>query len=67
MFKWLSVIFLSNLFAISFTFASQQEDQELCVQQFVTQCISKCDQSKMSNCSALCQQDAQNQCLYAGE
>ncbi|MGQ3892702.1 hypothetical protein [Legionella sp. CNM-4043-24] len=45
----------------------QQDDQEICQQQFVTQCVAKCDATVDSDCQSECQEQAKNQCRQAGE
>lgn len=47
--------------------ASQQEAQELCMQQFLSQCMDRCQKTNDINCTQACQENAQNQCRQAGE
>ena len=47
-------------------FASQ-EAQELCQQQFVTNCMDQCQKTNDINCTQACQENAINQCREAGE
>ncbi|KTD14941.1 hypothetical protein [Legionella israelensis] len=46
----------------------QKHDQEMCVQQRVNQCIDvMCQTSEDINCTQICEQNAKNECLQAGE
>ncbi|WP_133129327.1 hypothetical protein [Legionella yabuuchiae] len=45
----------------------QQTDQSLCVQQSISQCLEKCQQSGDSDCEALCEENIKNECRQAGE
>lgn len=45
----------------------QQDDQKLCVQQRVKQCIDTCDKTEDTNCSQMCEENAKNECRQAGE
>ncbi len=47
--------------------ASQEEAQELCAQQFISQCMERCQKTNVINCTQACQENAQNQCRQAGE
>ena len=47
-----------------------QEDenaQARCIQQFVAQCINKCEKAGDSDCTQLCAENAKNECRQAGE
>ncbi|KTC86444.1 hypothetical protein [Legionella brunensis] len=46
---------------------TQQNDQELCVQQRVKNCIDVCEKSDDDNCKQICEQNAKNECRQAGE
>lgn len=45
----------------------QKGDQQRCVQQRVTQCLAKCDTTLGSDCKAMCEENAKNECRQAGE
>ncbi|STX28575.1 Uncharacterised protein [Legionella beliardensis] len=56
--------------AIASSQINVQEDenaQARCIQQFVTQCINKCEKSGDSDCTQLCAENAKNECRQAGE
>ncbi|WP_133127765.1 hypothetical protein [Legionella nagasakiensis] len=46
---------------------AQQNDQELCVQQKIKQCIDKCQETEDINCTQLCKKNTKNECRQAGE
>lgn len=46
---------------------ASQEAQELCAQQFLSQCMDRCQKTNDINCTQACQENAQNQCRQAGE
>lgn len=46
----------------------QKFDQELCAQQRASQCIDiMCQTSEDINCTQICEENAKNECLQAGE
>lgn len=45
----------------------QQNDQDLCVQQRMQDCMKKCEGSEISDCKEECAEVSRNECLYAGE
>lgn len=46
---------------------ANQEDQDLCIAQFNTQCQAKCQETNDINCPQACQDEAVNQCRSAGQ
>lgn len=74
--KYLLVLFLLFYSLIGFAEAglseeqiqSQETDQSNCYQQIVNECIYKCNQtSNNKDCNSLCELNAKNECLQAGE
>lgn len=62
-----SLIMMLFFLPIQTTMASEAENQELCIQEFVAQCMSKCQQTNAIDCTQACQDEADNQCVEAGE
>lgn len=64
--KFIISILIVFLFLGQTAFASQ-EAQELCQQQFLTNCMDQCQKTNDINCNQACQENAKNQCREAGE
>lgn len=47
--------------------ASEFENQQLCIQKTVAACMNQCEKNNTVDCSEACQEQAQNQCIEAGE
>ena len=60
---------LAGLLALfsQITMASEQQDQDECIQKIVNQCIQKCEKNSVINCSQACETNARNECRQAGE
>ncbi|RUR18562.1 hypothetical protein ELY21_07650 [Legionella sp. km535] len=65
--KFIWILLGLSLVPFQAVFASELEDQELCVQQTVQACMAQCEKSNDLACSDACQQNAENQCIEAGE
>lgn len=47
---------------------SQQDQQKKCAQQLAKRCTDKCQKGReVADCALLCQENAKNECKYAGE
>ena len=48
--------------------ASAQEAKDLCIKQYIGNCLSRCEESANANinCSLSCEEEAKNQCREAG-
>ena len=65
--KYIRMLLALSLIPVQSALASELEDQELCVQQTVQACMTQCEKSNDVACSDACQQNAENQCIDAGE
>ncbi|GGI81639.1 hypothetical protein [Legionella impletisoli] len=45
----------------------QQDDQSLCVQQRMSQCLNTCQSQGEADCDDLCEENVKNECRQAGE
>ncbi|MDI9818310.1 MULTISPECIES: hypothetical protein [unclassified Legionella] len=46
---------------------TQADDQTLCIQQRLPQCINQCQSAGGSNCVQMCEENIKNECRQAGE
>lgn len=58
---------LSAASNLGINWQEEQNAQQGCIQQFVADCLSKCEKSEDNNCIQLCSENAKNQCRQAGE
>lgn len=63
----LIISMLLMLFLTQTAGATSQEARDLCVEQTVNRCLVQCEKTNTINCTQACQENAQNQCRYAGE
>ncbi|KTD25192.1 MULTISPECIES: hypothetical protein [Legionella] len=45
----------------------QQNDQQLCEQQRVNQCLTTCEKANGNHCMQACEENAKHECRQAGE